>query len=693
MKYTLSLIMLLAGVFGISAHNLDPAARLLPAAPVARVASDGGVSSGDNYVSMIVQLDPDGGLEALESLGAVIFHSRGDMALACIPLDKIDRLDELEVVRRASLSRRGRPNLDLARRATHADAVAAGTSTRLPYTGAGVIVGMSDIGFDPGHADFRGRVAGISHYVEEEASVTRIHDTDSLASWSTDSPVNYHATHVAGILAGSGDGTPYAGVAPGATLYGTTSTLHDVGILAGVEDIIKYAAFEGRPAVINLSIGSTLGPHDGTDLFCSYLDLCAAEVPVLLSAGNDGDISEGVMVRHTFSVDEPSFLVQLYDKIEWNGMNLIGHCDAWSADDRPFDLKIRVFDVVDRCFVYESEVISAQCDTTTVINTAGSGLGRYFEGQVAVASELCPLNNRYNMMAYVDLRCTEMRPAGPWARYCFCLEVAGTPGTHVDIAANGETVYFRASSSLASAVKPCTTDLSISSLACGHNTIAVGSATTRDSAPLLSGGTASWNSLYPQGSVSVFSAYGTLVDGRKLPHFCAPGAFVISAASRYYMNSSPEHRGDINAEGDTPGHYFFADCGTSMASPHAAGVFALWLEADPTLTPAELLEIAETTASTGGVDLADPRTGVGMIDAEAGLRVVLDRAGLELPPSLEAPRVRRSGQSLEVTPGAGTIVSVNVHDMSGRSVDPSHLPLSPVIVTVNTTLSTYHFKI
>lgn len=693
MKYILSLILVLTVWSGAAAHRLDPAARLLPAVPTARIASDSGIAPVANYVSMIVQLDPQGGLEALESLGAVVFHSRGDMALVCIPVDKIDRLDELEVVRRAALSRRGLPNLDLARRATRADAVAAGTSTRLPYTGAGVIVGMSDIGFDPGHADFRGRIAGISHYVEEEASVTRIHDADSLAAWSTDSPVNYHATHVAGILAGGGDGTPYAGVAPGATIYGTTSTPHDAGILAGVEDIIKYAAYEGRPAVINLSLGSTLGPHDGTDLFCRYLDLCAAEVPVLLSAGNDGDISQGIMVRHTFSVDEPSFLVQLYDKIEWNGMNLIGHCDAWSADGRPFDFKIRVFDVVDRCFVYETDVISAQNDTTTVINTALSGLGRYFEGQVAVASELCPLNDRYNMMIYVDLRCTEMRPAGPWARYCFCMELAGDPGTHVDFAANGETVYFRPSASLASAVKPCTTDLSISSMACGHNTIAVGSATTRDSAPLLSGGTASWESLYPQGSVSVFSAYGTLVDGRQLPHFCAPGAFVVSAASRYYMNSSPERRSEINAEGDTPGHYFFADCGTSMASPHAAGVFALWLEADPTLTPAELLEIAEATASTTCVDLADPRTGAGLIDAEAGLRMVLDRAGLELPPSLEAPRVRRSGRCLEVTPGAEDIISVNVHDLSGRLVDPAHLPLSPVIVTVHTAASCYHFKI
>ncbi len=685
--------LLLAAALLSPARNLDPAARLLPHTPVARPASDGGIATGDNYVSMIVQIDPDGGLEALAELGAVVFHSRGDMALVCIPLDRLESLDGIEVVRRASLSRRGRPNLDIARRATRVDAVAAGTESRLPYTGEGVIVGMSDIGFDPGHADFRGRVAGISHYEEQNALVTRIHDDDSLASWKTDSPVNYHATHVAGILAGGGDGTPYVGVAPGAKLYATTSTLHDVGILAGVEDIIKYAAFEGRPAVINLSLGSTLGPHDGTDLFCRYLDLCAAEVPVLLSAGNDGDASQGIMVRHTFTPDEPSFMVQLYDKIEWNAVNIIGHCDAWSNDDRPFDLKIRIYDALDRKFVYETDLISARSDATTVYYASDSELGRYFEGQIAVASELCPLNDRYNMMVYYDLRSTELLPVGTWSRYYVCMEMTGESGVHVDLAANGETLYFSPVASLASTVKSCTADLSISSLACGQNTIAVGSATTRDSAPLLAGGTASWASLYPRGSVSSFSAYGTLVDGRSLPHFCAPGAFVVSAASRYYMNALPEHRADINAEGDTPGHYFFADCGTSMASPHAAGVFALWLEADPTLTPAELLDIAVSTASTSGVDLADPRAGAGMIDAEAGLRVVLDRAGIELPPSLESPRVRRSGRCLEVIPGADPVDAITVYDLSGRLVDPESLPLSPVIVTVTTSSATYHFKI
>jgi subtilisin family serine protease len=62
--------------------------------------------------------------------------------------------------------------------------------------------------------------------------------------------------------------------------------------------------------------------------------------------------------------------------------------------------------------------------------------------------------------------------------------------------------------------------------------------------------------------------------------------------------------------------------GTSMACPHAAGVAALMLSKNPTLTPADLARILMQTA----VDLGDPGKdnvfGAGRIDAEAALAAV-----------------------------------------------------------------------
>lgn len=57
-------------------------------------------------------------------------------------------------------------------------------------------------------------------------------------------------------MAGNGAGSPYVGIARDADIVVSTSTLTDVGLLAGVEDIIDYAKEVGKPCVINLSMGN-----------------------------------------------------------------------------------------------------------------------------------------------------------------------------------------------------------------------------------------------------------------------------------------------------------------------------------------------------------------------------------------------------------------------------------------------------
>lgn len=55
--------------------------------------------------------------------------------------------------------------------------------------------------------------------------------------------------------------------------------------------------------------------------------------------------------------------------------------------------------------------------------------------------------------------------------------------------------------------------------------------------------------------------------------------------------------------------------GNSLSAPHAAGVVALMLEADPTLTPWRVKEILEETAQDLETKGKDVRTGAGLIDA------------------------------------------------------------------------------
>lgn len=69
--------------------------------------------------------------------------------------------------------------------------------------------------------------------------------------------------------------------------------------------------------------------------------------------------------------------------------------------------------------------------------------------------------------------------------------------------------------------------------------------------------------------------------------------------------------GDIGFDDDRSPNFF----GTSAAAPHAAAVAALMLERNPDLTPAEILELLQGTASDVAAPGIDPRAGAGLIDA------------------------------------------------------------------------------
>ena len=658
------------------ARTLDASARLAVGMDVARHASRAA-----RFYSMILDVSDEAVLSELEQRGSQVLYRRDNLVLAFVSTEAMDWLDGAQGVRRAELSPRLNCNLLKARAVTNVDAVHQGYGEVGALTGRGVVAGFADRGFDPNHAAFDSRVALLTNYVDTIAHVDRLSTPSEIAAWSTDYAPDYHATHVAGIMAGGEAGGDYRGVAPEATIVATTSILHDAGILAGVEDVIAYARQRSMPAVVNLSLSSNIGPHDGTDLYCQYLDRCAEDAVIVVAAGNSGESK--INISHTFSGDNDSIATSVLDKIDWSGASIIGDADLWSADERGCRVRLRVYDVVDRCYVYASPWVGEGGDTDAIIVQSSDApeLAPYFTGAFGIVADRSPYTDRAEVLVQYDLKCTTSYTNG-WARYCVVLEARADEGVSVDLTADDEYTFFTTLTSTIASTK-ADSHLSVGSTSCGRNVVIAGSSTTADCVPLLQGGTESFDHV-TAGTVSQFSSYGTLRDGRTMPHVCAPGAYIISAVSNPWLKRNFGMRSHLNAESPTaPGNYYIATCGTSMAAPHVAGVFALWLQADPTLTPAELREIACESASYNGVDPMDPRVGCGVIDAAAGLQIVIDRAGLAVNPQALRPTLRREGGRLLVE-GAVEPLAVRVYDMLGRAVSADALPDGPVVVHITT---------
>ncbi|MEM2118506.1 MAG: S8 family peptidase [Candidatus Bathyarchaeia archaeon] len=101
--------------------------------------------------------------------------------------------------------------------------------------------------------------------------------------------------------------------------------------------------------------------------------------------------------------------------------------------------------------------------------------------------------------------------------------------------------------------------------------------------------------------IASFSSRGPTADGRTKPDVCAPGYKIMAARS-----------GTTNS--------YIEMSGTSMATPFLAGTVALMLDANPSLTPAQIKNIFSTTSIDFGPSGKDIDFGWGRMDGYAAIK-------------------------------------------------------------------------
>jgi hypothetical protein len=178
------------------------------------------------------------------------------------------------------------------------------------YTGRGVIVGIIDQGLDWKNPDFidpNGKTRVLRYWDQSSNTGGKIpkpynygivwdsSDINSGICTSTEESTA-HGTTVSGIAAGNGraNGTN-KGFAPESDLiivetkFGVSNWT--LTIADACDYIFKVADSLGKPAVINISVGTYLGSHDGNDPASEYIEKLLTEKNgrvVVSAAGNSG---------------------------------------------------------------------------------------------------------------------------------------------------------------------------------------------------------------------------------------------------------------------------------------------------------------------------------------------------------------------------------------------------------------------
>lgn len=627
-------------------------------------------------------------LKEAEALGFRLQTRLQTMCTGLIPVNRLEALGAVDGVRQVQPGQRGHINMDQSRKATRVDRLQDEGALVVPdvpsFRGDGVIVGVVDGGMEYIHPNF---------YDPDDAALLRVQRVWSQRESNGMSPSGYdygveyigesaieragyardnetHGTHTTGIAAGSGADSKFRGVASKADLVLVPSTLMTGDILDGVNYIRDYAQEEGKPCVVNLSIGVQIGPHDGTSAFDRALDeMKAPGFVVVGAAGNDGD--RALYLDYDFQTPADTvFYTQMAFVTSW-----LSYVDFWSDDGLPFSVEVSVLQqsdgrVINRTGFYST---GAESDSTWTLR-----VGANEEVTVMMASDAVDeFNGKARMMVLVDAR-----DMGRSFFVCLAVKPDQTDRpTRIQVWSNNSD-FAKFEHKTLRPVVGGRTDHTVTEIGGTSNSIlAVGSFNTKNSWVTLAGQqNDKYASLLPVDSLSYFSSRGPRADGRMKPDIAAPGAMIVSSLNSHYNNATDELVTMTYKDGRN--YPFGVMMGTSMAAPTVTGIVALCLQVRPDWQIDSVLHYLSLTAindgGTGAVrQNPDKGWGRGKIDAlalvTAALYGVTDLPVEEIREAVEGKRMLvypnpNDGRFNVLLPETGREVRLQVVDRRGRVV-------------------------
>lgn len=576
----------------------------------------------------------------IERLGGVVGIVSGDIVTATIASNRVAELSESEAISyieaaKALSTKDAAADEDIALQDVHR-----GVNLPTSYTGEGAIVGIVDTGIDYTHSDFLGgdgssRIIAIWDQTDvrgpvpygnvpkygSECGLKTISDGSCAAS-----DAQGHGTHIAGIAAGRN--WEFNGVAPDsdiiAVVYdssvnfnnGAVDAIFATKICEAIHYVFERANSIGRPAVVNLSLGTHIGPHDGRSLFERCLSNLVRGRPgrmIVAAAGNEyqsdiwyGGIHAGGDVDGSAAAN--------FD-IRFNTKEKIYYIDLWgdSSSDLAAGLKIHYGKSA-----YDTTESSRLASPGEVVNGSLAG------GKISYVINASETKSLLNGKQHIGIEIRLNGAISNIANYTFDIILEGQGRFDAwlfpDRDARGRPILFTNVSGEDLNGRnfiPGDSIMTISIPATSPDVIAVGGYAVRNS---WDGGDDCCSVVMPLGELLSFSSSGPTpspdLTGMK-PEIAAPGGMIAAALSHDYSPSSPE--------AILPDGKHFLQAGTSMSTPFVTGVAALIFSANPNFTSEDVrMFIVDGASAVDGIsDLPDDRWGYGRLNAFASLNLAL----------------------------------------------------------------------